>query len=257
MSKICSLGEVLQIQTHGKLTRINRNEKAFLKKKINLILLKQVPKCLWLILTLRKAFLMACSITGSIGFCFLFLIRRCFHVLTHFSLSLCNWTSQEWEWNIKLCPRPTAPFPRLLRLLKKLPLRQWCSSNLPSATAFWNTFKISHESGSVLGPKSSKKKGWACMCGDTKSCPGLQRGTRCLCCPSADRQQGSKSELVSATSLDVLALLHIHTHEPLSGASGDMSQQPRHRLVVPSGIPASRATNSSRQAGQELRVPEP
>lgn len=49
MSNICSLEEELQVQTHGKLAWINRNEKSF--KKINLILLKPIPKCLWLILT--------------------------------------------------------------------------------------------------------------------------------------------------------------------------------------------------------------
>lgn len=42
MSKICSLEEVLQMQAHGKLAWINRNEKS-LKKKIHLILLKPVP----------------------------------------------------------------------------------------------------------------------------------------------------------------------------------------------------------------------
>lgn len=75
------------MQAHGKLAWINRNEKSF--KKINLILLKPVPKCLRLILTLWEAFLMACcSVTGSVGFCFLFLIRRCFPV-TDTLFSLC------------------------------------------------------------------------------------------------------------------------------------------------------------------------
>lgn len=89
MSKICSLEEVLQMQMHGIRAWMNGNERSF-KKIIDLILLKPVPKCLRLTLTLRKAFLMARSVTGSAGFCFLFLIRRCFPVIDTLFLSLCN-----------------------------------------------------------------------------------------------------------------------------------------------------------------------
>lgn len=68
MSNICSVEEVLQIKPHCELAWINRMKNHL--KKINLILFKSVPQCLWLILTLQRAFLMACSTTDC-GFLFL------------------------------------------------------------------------------------------------------------------------------------------------------------------------------------------